>query len=208
MRVTPWPVLILLALVAADAGAATLTVDVTYRGLPLEAVEQGRIYVRAPDVLDAPKDAHVAWGLSGTPIHVEDGTYDVVVKYVNDQVQHVEVLEKLVLQGDVRRSIDFNGPIARLTLNLTLEGQPIPRFEGSYRLYRTGQRGTPIAAKRPGDTLTILPGTYDIEVAWRGPNGLEKTWLTAYPLRDERVETFDVAEGRFLASDFGDVSRY
>jgi hypothetical protein len=192
--------------VSGVALAATLTVDVTHRGLPLDTPEHGRVYVRAQPGEDAPDELQVAWGLSGVPIRVEDGTYDVVVKYVNDRVEHVELLEDLPIRGAVRRTVDFTGPIARLTLSVTLAGQPIPRFEGSYRVYRAGQRGTPLAAKRPGDTLTILPGTYDIEVAWRGPNGLERTWLTDYPLRDVHVETFDVAGGRLAEGRLPDAA--
>lgn len=179
-------------LVSAGTSAATLTVNVTHRGLPLEIASHGRVYVRTPEMKGAPKDAPVAWGVAGAPIRVADGTYDVVVKYVNDRVEHVEAIEGLALRGDVQRSVDFDAPIARLTLHVTHEGQPVARFEGSYRLYRAGQRGTPVAAKRPGDTLTILPGTYDIEIAWRGPHGLARRWLSAYPLRDEHVETVEM----------------
>jgi hypothetical protein len=185
----------LLLLAWGGAHAATLTVEVLRHGQPLEAADQGRVYVRPLDAQrgrDLPPSAYVAWGLGGTPIRVPDGTYDVVVKYVNDRVEHVEVIEKLALSGDVRRKVDFDAPIARLTLNVAHDGEPVPRFEGAYRLYRAGQRGRPIAAKRPGDTLTILPGTYDVEVVWRGPHGLERRWINGYALREDRVETVDV----------------
>jgi hypothetical protein len=184
-----------LALAVGAVHGATLTVEVLRRGLPLDAPDQGRVYVRPLDEQrgrDLPPSAYVAWGLGGTPIRVPDGTYDVVVKYVNDRVEDIEVIEKLALAGDVRRKVDFDAPIARLTLNVAHDGEPVPRFEGAYRLYRAGQRGRPIAAKRPGDTLTILPGTYDLEVVWRGPHGLERRWINGYALREDRVETVDL----------------
>jgi len=190
----PLSVLVILAL-AAGTSAATLTVDVSRRGLPLEEAAQGRVYLRPLDAQrarDLPQNAYVAWGVAGAPIDVPDGSYDVVVKYVNDRVEHVELIEKLSLRGDVRRSVDFDAPIARLTLHVSHGGEPVPRFEGAYRLYRAGRRGKPVAAKRPGETLTILPGIYDVEVVWRGPHGLERRWLAGYPLRDEHVETVDM----------------
>jgi hypothetical protein len=189
--------LAILALGASGTRAATLTVDVLRRGQPLEAANQGRVYIRPVGdarTRDLPPDAYLAWGLAGTPIRVPDGTYDVVVKYVNDRIEHVEAIEKLTLSGDVRRSVDFDAPIARLTLKVQNAGEPIPRFEGAYRLYRAGQRGRPVAAKRPGDTLTILPGTYDVEVVWRGPHGLERRWLNGYALREDQVETVDMRD--------------
>jgi len=187
-----------LALAVAGVSAATLTVDVSRRGLPLEDPTHGRVYLRPLDpkqARDLPAGAYVAWGVSGAPIVAPDGNYDVVVKYVNDRVEHVELIERLALHGTVRRSVDFDAPVARLTLYVAHDGEPVPRFEGAYRIYRAGQRGKPVAAKRPGETLTILPGIYDVEVVWRGPLGLERRWLTGYPLRDEHVETVDMRAG-------------
>ena len=196
-RVRLLSILFLATAAAAAAGthAATLTVDVLRRGQPLDAASQGRVYVRPVETQrgrDLPANAYIAWGTAGSPIRVPDGTYDVVVKYVNDRVEHVEAIEKLAVSGDVRRSVDFDAPIARLTLNVQHAGEPVPRFEGAYRLYRAGQRGRPVAAKRPGDTLTILPGTYDLEIVWRGPHGLERRWLNGYALREDQVETVDM----------------
>ena len=195
MRARTGIALATLALAWGGASAATLTVEVLRRGLPLDAAEQGRVYIRPVEAQrgrDLPASTYVAWGVAGAPIRVPDGTYDVIVKYVNDQVEHVEALEKLTLSGDVRRKVDFDAPIAHLTVNVQNGGEPVARFEGAYRLYRAGQRGRPVAAKRPGDTLTILPGTYDLEVVWRGPHGLERRWVTGYALREDQVETVDM----------------
>ena len=185
-----------MALALPVADAATLVVDISRLGVPLEDGAQGRVYLRPAEAERAknlPRDAYVAWGTAGRAIRVPDGRYDVVVKYVNDHVEHIELLPGLALSGDVRRSVNFDAPIARLTVNLLHDGQPVPRFEGAYRLHRAGHRGTPVAAKRSGDTLTILPGTYDVELVWRGPDGLTRRWLPGYVLRDEQVEAVEMS---------------
>ena len=171
--------------VAADV---SLAIYFTNRGEPLEDPMNGRFYVIDPEQ----GEHYIAWGNSERPVRVREGVYTVVVRYVNGEIEHEEVYEEVELTENLEREIDFDIPIARLTMWITTGGFPIPRHAGRYSLHHAGKRGKPLVSKRPGETLTIRPGLYDIEVVYRGPDGLESKWLENYDLESFQQESIDI----------------
>ena len=189
----------------------TLTVYFTNRGEALEDPSNGRFYVIDPEQ----GDHYIAWGDAGRPVRVPAGVYTVIIKYVNGEIEYEEVFEKVELTKNLEHEVDLDIPIARLTLWITTGGFPIARHAGRYSLHRAGERGEPLVSKRPGETVTIRPGLYDIEVVYRGPDGLESKWLENYNLESFQQESIDVGastshvrmtlldRGRPLAQDAG-----
>ena len=180
--------LLLLAAPQASAANATLTIHFANQGLPLEDPLQGRFYVYDPDN----DESYVAWGHAARPVSVPEGVYTVVIKYVNGSIERQEVLEQIELRGDVERDVDFNLGVARLTVSITSGGLPVPPFAASFNLHRAGQRGTSLVSRRPGETVTVPPGLYDVEIVYRGPEGLESKWLDGYALEGQKHETVDI----------------
>jgi len=166
----------------------SLTIYFTNRGEPLEDPLNGRFYVIDPEQ----GEHYIAWGNSERPVRVPEGTYTVVIKYVNGEIEHEEIYEEVDLTKNLEHEIDFDIPIARLTLWITTGGFPVPRHAGRYSLHHAGKRGEPLASRRPGETVTIRPGLYDIEVVYRGPDGLESKWLENYDLQTSRQESVDI----------------
>jgi len=197
-------VAILLSPSLVDAADATLTIHFTNRGEPLEDPQRGRFYVYDPE---APTENYIAWGHGTRPVTVPEGLYTVIFKYVNDEIEYEEVYEEVELKGSIEHEINFDIPIARLTLWITSGGFPIPRHAGRYSLHNAGQRGKPLVSRRPGETVTITPGLYDIEVVYRGPDGLQSKWLENYPLEEFQQESVDIgastASVRFTMLDGG-----
>lgn len=184
--------LIVTAIVALPSVSAaadvSLTVYFTNRGEPLEDPLNGRFYVINPEQ----GDHYIAWGNAERPVRVPAGVYTVIIRYVNGEIEHEEVYEKVELTKNLEHEVDLDIPIARLTLWITTGGFPIARHAGRYSLHRAGQRGEPLVSKRPGETVTIRPGVYDIEVVYRGPDGLESKWLENYNLESFQQESIDI----------------
>jgi hypothetical protein len=180
-----------LAATSAFAANATLTFHFTVRGTALQDPLQARFYVYPPD----DDETYLAWGHAARSVTVPQGVYNVVIKYANGAVTRQQVLAKLDLRGDVVRDVDFDVEIARLAITITSGGVAVPRFAGSFNLYRPGERGTPLLSLRPGETATAPPGRYDVEVLYRGPEGLESKWLEGYALEGERQEVVEVGRG-------------
>ena len=173
---------------ASLAADVSLTVYFTNRGEPLEDPLNGRFYV-----IDPEKGEHyIAWGNAERPVRVPKGIYTVVIRYVNGEIEYEEVYEEVDLTKSLEHEVDFDIPVARLTLWITTGGFPIARHAGRYSLHRAGQRGKPLVSKRPGETVTIRPGLYDIEVVYRGPDGLESKWLENYNLESFKQESIDI----------------
>lgn len=188
-----------LAATSVLAANATLTFRFTVRGMPLEDPLQARFYVYPPD----DDETYVAWGHGARAVTVPQGVYDVVIKYANGAVTRQQVLAKLDLRGDVVREVDFDVAVARLGITITSGGVAVPRFAGSFNLYRPGERGTPVLSLRPGETAIAPPGRYDVEVLYRGPDGLESKWLEGYLLEGERQEVVEVGRGPARPLDAG-----
>ncbi len=207
--------LIVTAIVALPSVSAaadvSLTVHFTNRGQPLEDPLNGRFYVINPEQ----GDHYIAWGNAERPVRIPAGVYTVIIRYVNGEIEHEEVYEKVGLTKNLEHEVDLDIPVARLTLWITTGGFPIARHAGRYSLHRAGQRGKPLVSKRPGETVTIRPGVYDIEVVYRGPDGLESKWLENYNLESFQQESIDIGastsrvrmtlldHGRPLAQDAG-----
>jgi hypothetical protein len=179
---------ILVAGLAAGPEAATLRLLCTHRGEPLDDPTRARFYLYEPDQ----RDDYLAWGHGDRPARLPDGTYDLVIRYEDDQVVEETLRARVMLAGDVEERIDFGFAVARLTLEVTSGGRPIPTFAGSYAVYRSGQRDRPLIRKRPGDELRVQPGTYDIEVAYRDGTGLQTLWIDGYYLEGSRYETVEL----------------
>ena len=188
--------LVLLALAPTPAqeqefeGVATLTLVFTNNGEPLPDPLLGKFYVYEP----GKPDHYLGWGHAARSIRVPAGLYDIVIRYANDKVVERRVLEEFELVGEVllEEEAAFELPEASLTVDIISGGSPIPVYSGSFSVHRAGQRGKPLAAKRPGETVTIPPGTYDIEVVYRDPLGLKSTWLNGYHLEGDRYEAVKV----------------
>lgn len=172
----------------AVAATATLTVVFTNNGEPLPDPSQGRFYVYE----EQKRERYLAWATAAQPVRVEEGTYDIVIRYVNDTIVEERVLESFTLTGNVTHEENFSIVPARLTVEITAGGTPIHVHSGSYNVYIAGTRGTPLASRRPGERLTLRAGRYDIEVLYRDPRALQSTWLNDYLIIDEHVETVDI----------------
>lgn len=179
---------VLLLPIPVAAANATLTIHFTNNGNALEDPRQGKFYIYEA----GKRETYLAWGHDQRPATVPEGTYDVVILYRNDEIRQERVIEELELIGDMERNIAFSIPVAKLTLHVTSGGEPAARGTARYNLYPAGKRGKPLASRRPGKSVTIRPGRYDIEVAYRDARGLQAQWIESYDLEGERSETVEI----------------
>jgi hypothetical protein len=170
------------------AATATLTVAFTNNGEPLPDPSLGRVYVYEEEK----RERYLAWADAVRPIRIEEGTYDIVIRYSNDTIVEERVLESFELSGDVIHEESFSIVPAYLTVEITAGGNPIHVHSGSYNVYLAGRRDKPLAARRPGELLTLRAGRYDIEALYRDPQGLQSAWLNDYLVVDEHLETVDI----------------
>jgi len=187
---------VLMPLFPTDICAASLTVRFTNNGEPLEDPKHGKFYVY--DAEDEERRSYLAWGHDGSAVNLEEGIYAVVLLYANDQVRKERVLEEVELAGDQELDIAFKIPIAQLTVHVTTGGQAVAPGSARYRLFAAGRREKPLASKRPGKSMIIRAGQYDIEVSHQSLQGMQTKWLENYRLdgvHEERVEM-----GRTMAS--------
>lgn len=168
--------------------AATLTLTFTNNGEPLPDPTQGRFYVYEP----GERENYLAWGHGAKSVRVPDGAYDLVIRYTNDLAEREIVREEVELSGDVEEEIDFQVPLATLTVDVTSGGQPIDPFTARFSLYPTGRRDKPIVSRRPGSSVTLRPGTYDVEVTVRDLRGVKSTWVEQLPVVGEVHRTVEV----------------
>ncbi len=173
---------------SAFAANASLTVVFTNNGEPLPDPAHGRVYVYE----EQKRERYLAWADAARSVRIEEGTYDIVIRYINDTIVEERVLESFELSGDMTHEEDFAISPAHLTLEITAGGAPIHVHSGSYEVHVSGRRGKPLAARRPGERLTLRSGRYDIEVLYRDPQGLQSTWLIDYLVDDDHVETVDI----------------
>jgi hypothetical protein len=169
----------------APAEAATLTIRFTNNELPLMDPTLAKFYVYEPEK----RENYLAWGHGAKAARIPDGTYDVVVRYHDDLVTEERVFEAVEIEGQMEQEIDFLLPKAELTVAIHAGGKPIPPFSGSYNVHRAGQRGKPLTSRRPGESVVLPPGSYDIEAVYRGPGGLQSRWLERYYVEDFKQET-------------------
>lgn len=167
---------------------ATVTLSFTNNGEPLNESEHGKFYIHA---VGEPKN-YIDWGHAGRSARVPVGVYDLILRYENGDIAETITRKKFVLTGDHEEVIGFRVPIARLKVDITRAGTPIEPFTGTYSVYRSGQRGSPLARKRPGTEITIRPGTYDIEVIHRGGEGIKTQWVEGLHVEGITHETVDL----------------
>lgn len=189
-RATAWIVLAA-SLALASAGAARageLRMTLTNLGAPLDVPDRVKFYVYP----QGERDKYVDWGHAERAARVPDDVYDVVVRFEAGFVVRTKTFEKLKIEGVVEREVDFDVPLARLTLELTLGGRPLPKNTARVAVYRPGERGQPIGRSRPGETMILRPGTYDLELAWMTRDGLQTSWLTDFPIDGAMTERVSV----------------
>ncbi len=174
--------------VPVHAASATLTVLFTNNGEPLPDPSHGRVYVYE----EGKRERYLAWADASRSIRIEEGTYDVVIRYVNDTIVEERVLESFELTGDVVHEESFSIVPAYLTVEITAGGSPIHVHSGGYNVYSAGRRDKPLASRRPGERLTLRAGRYDVEALYRDPRGLQSTWLDDYLVNDDHLETVDI----------------
>lgn len=170
------------------AATASLSVVFTNNGEPLPEESKGRFYVYEEEK----RERYLAWGNADRPARVEEGTYDVVIRYTHDTIVREHVLESIELKGEMIHEQDFVVTAAHLTIEVTSGGVPVHVHAGSYDVHVAGTRGKPLASRRPGERITVATGRYDIEVFYRDPQGLQSIWLTDYLVNDEHLETVDI----------------
>jgi hypothetical protein len=171
------------------AATATLTLLFTNHGQPLRDPTLGKYYLYEP----GQRENYITWGHSDKPARIEEGIYDLVVVYENDTIREERVVEELAILGEMEREVAFDIPVARLTVNVTSGGKPLPRGTGRYSVHRAGQRGKPLAARRPGVPVVLRPGSYDVEVAYRDLEGLQSRWLERLYVENEVEETVEIS---------------
>ncbi len=167
---------------------ASLTVLFSNNGRALAEADHAKFYVRKP----GNRDAYIDWGHAARTARFIEGIYDLEIRYEHGEIVEQIKREEVELSGDMLEEIDFRVPIAELTLEITNGGVATDPFAGSYMVYREGRRDRLLATKRPGDRLVIRPGSYDIRVSFRDPEGLKTTWLEGYYLEGERHERVEM----------------
>ncbi len=172
----------------ASAASATLTVVFTNNGEPLPDPAQGRVYVYE----EGKRERYLAWADASRSIRIEEGVYDVVIRYVNDTIVEERVLESFELSGEMTHEESFSIVPAYLTVEITAGGAPIHVHSGGYNVHVAGRRDKPLASRRPGERLTLRSGRYDIEALYRDPRGLQSTWINDYLVNDDHLETVDI----------------
>lgn len=160
------------------AAAATLNLRITNNGEPLNDPTLARFYVYEP----GERESYLAWGHGAKAARFPDGTYDLVIRYRNDMARSEIVREEVELAGEVEQEIDFQVPLATLTLDVTSGGQPVNPYTARYRLFASGRRDKPVVARRPGSSVTLRPGFYDIEISVRDLRGMKSTWIDHFPV--------------------------
>jgi hypothetical protein len=176
-------------LLPASVQAATLTLHFTNNGEPLEDPLHGKFYLYEPEQ----RESYITWGHAARAASVPDGVYDLIIVYHNDTIREERVYEEIELEGDMEQEVAFAIPVARLTVHVTSGGKPVELGTARFQIHRAGQRGKPLASRRPGATVTMRPGTYDIEVAYRDLEGLQARWLEGYYVEDVREETVEMS---------------
>jgi len=177
-----------LSAVPVYAGTATLTVVFTNNGEPLPDPAQGRAYVYEEEK----RERYLAWADASRPVRIEEGTYDIVIRYINDTIVEERILESFELTGSMTHEENFSIVPAHLTVEITAGGTPVHVHSGGYNVYVAGRRDKPLASRRPGERLTLRSGRYDIEALYRDPRGLQSAWLNDYLVIDEHLETVDI----------------
>jgi hypothetical protein len=193
-------VILLLALTAAgaqetldpleleDLEDVALTLAFTINGDLLADPLHAKFFIYEP----GERDEYLDWGHGNRTAHVPGGIYDLVIRYKNDAAIKEIVRKEIELVGEMFETIDFNIQLASLSMQITSGGLPIQSYSGRFTLHPAGKRTTVLARKRPGETLIIRRGHYDIEVSYRDAQGLKSTWLENYYLEDVRDETVEL----------------
>ena len=92
------------ATLPASAASATLTVLFTNNGEPLPDPAHGRVYVYE----EGKRERYLAWADASRSIRIEEGVYDVVIRYANDTIVEERVLESFELSGQVTHEESFS----------------------------------------------------------------------------------------------------
>ena len=173
----------------------TLQMQLTHNRETPERPEIVRFYLFDPEG----PEHYIAWGnAERSSVRVPDGTYDVEVRFEYGFVVRTRKLEGLVIEGTIERSINFDVPISRLTVDVSAAGRSIRAHSGRIAVYRQGDRGKPIGMERPGKTMFLRPGTYDLEVSYFSDEGLKSTWLVDYPIDGDQYESVPFGGPRAL----------
>jgi len=170
------------------AQTATLTLQFTNNGEPLEDPAHGKFYLYEPEE----RDDYIAWGHGAKQAEFPEGVYDLVIRYKNGELTREIERTEVEFTGDTEEEIEFEVAVAKLIVEVTSGGEPVPIHTARYRVYRAGQRGNPVATKRPGATVTIPPGLYDIEISVRDMKGMQSTWVENFDLEGLRVESVEI----------------
>jgi hypothetical protein len=175
-----------------EPAPASLTLTFTNNGLPLEGNEQGKFYIYEVDE----RKHYVDWGHGSRTAHFPGGTYDLVIRYENGELKETITRTEVDFEGDMEEAIEFHVPVARLKVDITRGGLAVEPFTGSYSVYHQGKRDQPIVRKRPGTEITIRPGTYDIEVAHRGLDGMKTRWVEGIYVEGSAYEPVELGLAR------------
>jgi len=167
---------------------SSLTLLFTNNGEPLEQANHAKFYLFRP----GKRGNYLAWGHAARTARFEPGTYDVVIRYEDDAILEERVWKEVEIVGDFIERVAFEITPARLTVDVNSGGRPIDPFTGSFSIYPPGGTDKPVARRRPGTTVTVRQGTYDIVVVYRDPEGLKTTRLNDYVVEDHRIETVEL----------------
>ncbi|MDH3628808.1 MAG: hypothetical protein OEV00_06800 [Acidobacteriota bacterium] len=167
---------------------ATVSLKVTLLGEPLLEPTRCKFYIYEPEK----REQYLGWGHPEKTVRVEAGTYDIVVHYKNDLVIGRRTFKKVNVAGKYVVKVDFKLAEAELQLDITRGGEPAPRFAAQYQIHEAGKRGKPLTTRRPGTTVVLEPGYYDIEVKLRDGRGLKSTWLENYLIENRTSDAIEM----------------
>lgn len=114
---------------------------------------------------------------SGLIASVDQGTYDVELRLLTTDPPRIEWLEGVEVNGELARDIDMR-PATFLQVDARLrDGGTPPGGRFWYSVYAVGERRTPLATARGGESLPLEPGRYDVGVFFRDRQFEAQTWL-------------------------------
>lgn len=168
------PAILTLLLLAASTLAGEVRLVLTHQGQPPLEPEMIKFYVHEPDQ----DSTYVGWGHATRSARVPDGTYDIRVRFERGFVVRTRLFEDVEVSGTYSRRVDFNVPLAALSVDVTRDGLPASRHGARIAVYQAGKRDRAIGKGRPREEMWMRPGRYDLEITALGADGrLESTWL-------------------------------
>ncbi len=159
----------------------------TNNGAALDRADRAKFFIYEP----GKRKNYLDWGNAARTARFPSGVYDVVIRFEYDTINEERVWKDVEIIGDYIEFFAFHIPVAHLTVDVNSGGRPIDTFSGSFGVYAPGS-DKPLARRRPGETITVQRGTYDVVASYRDPEGLKSKRLSGYLVENHQRETVEL----------------